>query len=388
MYDVPKFPRGEMAGLRFVTAGESHGKCLVAVLEGMPAGVPIDQRGLDEESRRRQFGYGRGPRMQFEPDRIEILSGLRRGKTLGSPIAVQIANKDASIDRLPVVTQPRPGHADLTGAMKYDHRDIRNVLERASARETAARVAVGALCRQLLTELGIELASHVTALGSTTAIRPPRLSAKSLRAKAAESPVRCLDPKATKKMVAEIDACVKRGDTLGGVFEVLADGVPAGLGSYVHYDRRLDALLGWAILSIHAVKAVEIGDGVLGASLPGSKVQDEIFYSKARGFYRASNRSGGFEGGMTTGERITVRGFLKPLSTLRKPLRSVEINTKRPVVATVERSDVTTVPAAGIIGEAMLAFELARAVLEKFGGDSLKELSRNYTAYRKQIERF
>ncbi|MBI3324062.1 MAG: chorismate synthase [Candidatus Omnitrophica bacterium] len=374
--------------MRFVTAGESHGKCLVAVLEGMPAGVPIDQRVLDEESRRRQFGYGRGPRMQFELDRIEILSGVRRGKTLGSPIAVQIANKDASIDRLPVVTQPRPGHADLTGAMKYDHRDIRNVLERASARETAARVAVGAICRQLLAELGIELASHIVALGSTRAASIPRLPAKQLQAKAAASPVRCLDPVATKKMVREIDACVRRGDTLGGIFEVVADGVPTGLGSYVHYDRRLDALLGWAVLSIHAVKAVEVGDGVLAASLPGSKVQDEIFYSKAKGFVRASNRSGGFEGGMTTGERIVVRGFLKPLSTLRAPLRSVEINTKRPVVATVERSDVTTVPAAGVIGEAMLAFELARAILEKFGGDSLRELQRNYRGYLQQVKGF
>jgi chorismate synthase len=377
-----------MGSLRFVTAGESHGACLVAVLEGMPAGVPIAQAVLDEESRRRQFGYGRGPRMQFEPDRIEILSGVRRGKSLGSPIAVRIANKDASIDRLPVVTQPRPGHADLTGAMKYDHRDIRNVLERASARETAARVAIGALCRQLLSQLSIELASNVVALGSTVAKPAPSPPARTLRERAAKSPVRCLDPTATKKMVAEIDACVKRGDTLGGVFEVVADGVPPGLGSYVHYDRRLDAILGRAILSIHAVKAVEIGDGVLAASLPGSKVQDEIFYSKTKGFYRTSNRSGGFEGGMTTGERIVVRGFLKPLSTLRAPLRSVEINTKRPVVATVERSDVTTVPAAGVIGEAMVAFELARAALEKFGGDSLRELRRNYQSYLKQVHAF
>jgi len=373
--------------LRFLTAGESHGPFLVAILEGMPAGVSIDLKRLAHEMRRRQLGYGRGPRMQLETDTVELLAGIRRGKTLGSPIALAIKNKDASIDRLPVVTQPRPGHADLVGAIKYGHRDIRNVLERASARETAARVAVGALCKQLLSPLGIELASHVVALGEIRAAVGAVTVAK-LRAKADPTPLRCLDPMATQKMMRLIDAAVKAGDTLGGVFEVLAEGAPPGLGSYVHYDRRLDAILGHAILSIHAVKAVEVGDGVLGASLPGSKVQDEIFYSNAKGFFRSQNRSGGFEGGMTTGQPIVVRGFLKPLSTLRKPLRSVEIRTKRPVVATVERSDVTTVPAAGVIGEAMIAFELSRAVLEKFGGDSLRELTRNYDGYLRQLKIF
>jgi len=373
--------------LRFLTAGESHGPCLTAILEGMPAGVPITLERLQREMRRRQLGYGRGPRMQFEADAVALLSGVRRGRTLGSPIALSITNKDASIDRLPVVTQPRPGHADLTGALKYDHRDLRNVLERASARETAARVAVGALCKQLLSPLGIELASHVVALGSVRA-KAGAVTVARLRAKADPTPLRCLDPLATKKMMREIDAAMKAGDTLGGVFEVLAEGVPPGLGSYVHYDRRLDAILGRAILAIHAVKAVEVGDGVLAATLPGSKVQDEIFYTKARGFYRSQNRSGGFEGGMTTGQPIVVRGFLKPLSTLRKPLRSVEINTKRRVVTTVERSDVTTVPAAGVIGEAMIAFELARAVLEKFGGDSLRELKRNLQGYQRQLGAF
>jgi len=373
--------------LRFLTAGESHGPCLVAILEGMPAGVPIDLKRIAHEMRRRQLGYGRGPRMQLETDTVELLAGIRRGKTLGSPIALAIKNKDASIDRLPIVTQPRPGHADLVGAIKYGHRDIRNVLERASARETAARVAVGALCKQLLSPLGVELASHVTALGSVRA-KPTQVTVARLRAKADSTPLRCLDPQATKRMMKEIDACVKAGDTLGGVFEVLAEGVPPGLGSYVQYDRRLDAILGRAILSIHAVKAVELGDGVLAASLHGSKVQDEIFYTKGRGFYRAANRSGGFEGGMTTGEPVVVRGFLKPLSTLRKPLRSVEINTKRPVVATVERSDVTTVPAAGVVGEAMVAFELARVMLEKLGGDSLKELQRNLQGYLRQVQTF
>ena len=373
--------------LKFLTAGESHGPCLIAILEGMPAGVPIDLSAMQREMRRRQLGYGRGPRMQFETDTVELLGGLRRGKTLGSPIALAIKNKDASIDRLPVVTQPRPGHADLTGAIKYDHRDIRNVLERASARETAARVAIGALCKQLLSPLGVELASHVVALGSVRA-KAVAASVARLRAKADATPLRCLDPHATEQMTRLIDAAVKAGDTLGGVFEVLAEGAPPGLGSYVHYDRRLDAILGRAILSIHAVKAVEVGDGVLAASLPGSRVQDEIFYTKGRGFRRSSNRSGGFEGGMTTGQPIVVRGFLKPLSTLRKPLRSVEINTKRAVVATVERSDVTTVPAAGVIGEAMIAFELANAVLEKFGGDSLRELKRNHQNYLRQIQAF
>ena len=373
--------------LRFLTAGESHGPYLVAILEGMPAGVPIDLKEIQHQMRRRQLGYGRGPRMQLETDTAELLSGIRRGVTLGSPIAIAIKNKDASIDRLPVVTQPRPGHADLTGAIKYDHRDIRNVLERVSARETTARVAVGAVCRQLLSPLGIELASHVVALGSIRA-KASTSTVALLRKKAEPTPLRCLDPQATKRMMKEIDRCVAAGDTLGGIFEVLVEGAPPGLGSYVHYDRRLDAILGRAILAIHAVKAVEVGDGVLAASLAGSKVQDEIFYSKAKGFYRSSNRSGGLEGGMTTGQPIVVRGFLKPLSTLRAPLRSVEINTKKPVVATVERSDVTTVPAAGVIGEAMIAFELARAVLEKFGSDSLRELKRNHQSYLQQVKKF
>jgi len=370
-----------------MTAGESHGQALVAILEGVPSGVPIDPVMLQHEMRRRQLGYGRGPRMQFETDTVELLSGLRRGKTLGSPIALSIKNKDASIDRLPVVTQPRPGHADLTGAIKYDQRDIRNILERASARETAARVAIGALCKQLLSPLGIELASHVVALGSVRA-KPAAATVAMIRRRAENDPLRCLDGVASQRMMKEIDACVKAGDTLGGIFEVLVEGVPPGLGSHVHYDRRLDAILGRAILSIHAVKAVEIGDGVAAAGLPGSKVQDEIFYSKAKGFQRSANRAGGFEGGMTNGQAVTVRGFLKPLSTLRKPLRSVEINTKRPVVATVERSDVTTVPAAGVVGEAMIAFELGNAMLEKFGGDSLRELKRNLDSYLRQVRAF
>ena len=371
--------------LRFLTSGESHGPALVAILEGLPSGVPMDLDRLNGEMRRRQLGYGRGPRMQLETDTVELLAGIRRGKTLGSPIALLIKNKDASIDRLPVVTQPRPGHADLVGAMKYDHPDIRNVLERASARETAARVSVGALCKQLLSPLGIELASHVVSLGDIRA-KSAKVSVAILRARAEATPLRCLDSQASRRMMRAIDRCVKAGDTLGGIFEVIAEGVPPGLGSFAHYDRRMDAIFGRAILSIHAVKAVEIGDGVLAASQPGSQVQDEIFYSRSRGFYRSSNRAGGFEGGMTTGQPIVVRGFLKPLSTLRQPLRSVDILTKRPVMASVERSDVTTVPAAGVIGEAMIAFELAKAMLEKFGGDSLREVIRNYQGYLKQLQ--
>lgn len=372
--------------LRFLTAGESHGVCLTAIIEGLPSGVGIDTEVIAHQMARRQLGYGRGPRMKFEKDAVEVLGGVRKGKTLGSPVSLQITNKDASIDRLPVVTQPRPGHADLVGAMKYDHRDIRNILERASARETAARVAVGAIARQVLSELGIEIGSHVVSLG-TIKSKPQKVTLAKLK-KVDKDPVRCLDSAASKEMVAEIDRCVKAGDTLGGIFEVYVEGVPPGLGSHVHYDRRLDAILGWSIMSIHAVKGAEIGDGLKGAETPGSQLQDELFYSKTKGFYRNSNRSGGFEGGMTTGEPIVVRGFMKPLSTLRKPLRSVEINTKRKVVATVERSDVTTVPAAGIVGEAMVAFELCKAMLEKFGGDSLKELKRNMASYLKEIEKF
>lgn len=373
--------------LRFMTAGESHGPVLTAILEGMVAGLPIDPKAIAHEMRRRQLGYGRGPRMQFETDTVELLSGLRRGKTLGSPITLVVRNKDASIDRLPVVTQPRPGHADLTGAIKYGHRDIRNVLERASARETAARVAVGTLCRQFLSAVGIELGSHVIALGSIRA-KASKARISQLHRIAEKDPLRCLDSAASKKMVKAIDACAKSGDTLGGTFEVIVEGAPPGLGSHVHYDRRLDAILGHAVLSIHAVKGVEIGDGVEAATLPGSKVHDEISYRKGSGFLRGTNRAGGFEGGMTTGETLVVRGFLKPLSTLRKPLKSVEINTKRPMVATVERSDVTTVPAAGVVAESMIAFAISAAMLEKFGGDSLTEIRRNLKGYLAYVKRF
>ncbi len=372
--------------LRFLTAGESHGKALVAILEGAPAGVPMTEEAINRELARRQWGYGRGGRMLIEKDTVSFLSGVRHGKTLGSPIAMQILNKDASIDRLPVVTNPRPGHADLVGAIKYNQRDIRNILERASARETTARVAVGACCKQLLSPFGIEIVSHTAAVGHIHA-RTAALTPEAIR-RADTTPLRCADASAEKKMIALIDAMKKQGDTLGGVFEVVAFGVPPGLGSHTHYDRRLDAIVGGAILSIHAVKAVDVGDGVAAAGLPGSSVQDEIYYSKAKGFFRKSNRSGGFEGGMTTGAPIVVRGYLKPLSTLMQPLRSVDINTKQVIKATVERSDVCTVPAAGVIGEAMVAFELARAFLQKFGEDNLSEQQRNYRSHLKHVRQF
>ena len=377
-----------MGRLRYLTAGESHGIALTAILEGLPAGVPITAAAIDQELRRRQGGYGRGARMQIEQDRAEILSGVRQEKSLGSPIALLVKNKDASIDRLPRVAHPRPGHADLSGAIKYDHRDIRNVLERASARETTARVAIGAVCKQFLDAFDIHVVSHVTAIGSVTSTTPARLSMKALATAADASPVRCVDKAAERKMMAAIDAMKAKGDTLGGVFDIIAEGVPQGLGSYVHYDRRLDAILARAVMAIHAVKAVEVGDGIAGAATPGSGVQDEIFYAKDKGFYRNSNRAGGFEGGMTTGQPVWLRGYLKPLSTLMQPLQSVHIDTKAAVKATVERSDVCTVPAAGVIGEAVVAFELANALLDKFGGDSLKETKRNYANYLKQVKAF
>ena len=373
--------------LRFLTAGESHGQALVAVLEGMPSGVPITPERINVELRRRQGGYGRGGRMQIEQDAAEILSGVRRGLSLGSPIALLIRNKDHSIDRLPRVAHPRPGHADLTGALKYDHRDIRNVLERASARETTARTAVGALCKCLLGAFDIEVFSHTVAIGDVTATAPWRSGAR-FRQVVERSPVRCADPRAERRMMAAIDRAKAAGDTLGGIFEVVAAGVPAGIGSYVHGDRRLDARLAYGVMSIQAVKAVEVGAGFAAAARAGSRAMDEIFYAKARGFYRRSNHSGGVEGGMSTGEPILVRGYLKPLSTLMRPLRSVHIDTKRPVRATVERSDVCTVPAAGVIGEAMVAYVIADAFREKFGGDSLREIRRNVAGYVRQIRAF
>ncbi|MDR5693788.1 MAG: chorismate synthase [Armatimonadota bacterium] len=370
--------------LRFYTAGESHGKGLIAILEGMPAGVPIHEEYIHVQLKRRQLGYGRGARMNIEQDRAEILSGVIRGETSGAPIALWIANRDWRPDE-PDITRPRPGHADLTGALKYNFRDVRRVLERASARETAARVAAGAVCRRFLEELGISILSHVTEIGGVAATwRPKRW--EELREAAEASEVRCADPNAARQMMAAIDVARERGDTLGGIVEVVALGVPPGLGSYVHWDRKLDARLAMALMSINAIKGVEIGLGFAVARTPGSQAHDEIFWEEGVGFYRGTNRAGGIEGGMSTGEPIVVRIAMKPLSTLLQPLRSVDLITKEPVEAVVVRSDVCAVPAAGVVAEAMVAIVLADAVLEKFGGDHLSDIKKSYEEYRQRIK--
>ena len=369
--------------LRFLTSGESHGRGLLVILEGMPAGVPLSEEEINVQFARRQRGYGRGGRMQIEQDRAEIYAGVMRGMTIGAPVGMLIANKDWRRDE-PPLTQPRPGHADLAGALKYHFDDVRRVLERSSARETAARVAAGAVCRVLLARFGIALASHVVELGGIAIARRPERY-EEIPALAEGSPLRCVDPEAEARMIAAIDKAKSEGDTLGGVFEVIVTGLPVGLGSYVHWDRRLDGRLAQAMLSINAIKGVEIGEGFQEARLPGSAAHDEIFYDPARGFYRSTNRAGGTEGGMTTGEPLVVRVAMKPLSTLRSPLASVDLVTKARVEAAVVRSDVTAVPAAGVIGEAMAAFVLAEAMLEKFGGDSLDQMRAAYDAHQRWV---
>ena len=374
--------------LRYLTSGESHGVCLLAVLEGMPSGLPLAAEAINEDLRRRQLGYGRGARMtSIEVDRVEILSGVRFGRTIGSPIALKIPNKDTSIDKLPVVTRPRPGHADLGGALKYNHEDIRNILERASARETAARVAVGGVAKQLLKEFGVQIFSHVVRMGGIDA-HVEKLSFAAIRAKAEVSPLRCADSRAEERMIRFIDKAKAAGDTAGGTIEIVALHVPVGLGSHVQWDRKLDARLAGALMSIQAIKAVEVGVGTKVSEMFGSQLHDQIFYSKQKGFYRKTHRAGGLEGGITIGGPVTLRIHMKPLSTLRKPMMSVDVKTKKPFAATVERSDVSAVPAAGIVGEAVAAVELANAFIEKFGGDSLGEMKRNFAGYLKQVEKF
>jgi len=373
--------------LRFLTSGESHGKCLVAILEGMVAGLGVDAQDIDRELARRQEGYGRGGRMTIEKDRAEILSGVRSGRSIGGPIALLVPNRDFKINELPVVKRPRPGHADLVGAMKYGRGDVRDILERASARETTARVAVGAVCKAFLREFGVDLVSHVVAIGGVVAPTSGMPFGR-IKKLSAASPMHCADPEATRRMMARVDEAKLMKDTIGGVFEVVATGVPVGLGSFVHYDRRLSARLCAALMSIQAVKGVEIGMGFGVASRPGREVHDEIFHDRRKGFYRRTNRAGGFEGGVTNGEDLVLRAATKPYATLMSPLKSVHIDTKKKEVATVERSDVTAVPACGVVGEAMVAFELALAFLEKFGGDSLKETRRNYDGYLKQVREF
>jgi chorismate synthase len=380
---------------RFTTAGESHGRGLVAVLEGIPAGLRLDAAWVNAELKRRMAGYGRGARMKIEADEIEWLAGVRAGETIGAPIAMLIWNRDwehwqdvmapeaASGDgpRRRQVTRPRPGHADLAGALKYDREDARDILERASARETAARVACGAVSKRLLAEFGIEVASHVVELGGVVATPATPLPA-SVNATAAASPVRCLDPAAEREMVARIDAAKAAGDTLGGVVEVVAFGLPVGLGSHASWDRKLDGRLAQAIMSIPAVKGVELGLGFEAARRRGSEVHDEIL----PGFHRASNRAGGTEGGMTTGEPLVLHAAMKPISTLMTPLATVDIASGAVAKAQSERSDVTAVPAMGVIAEAMTALVLAEAMIEKFGGDSLSEMRRNAEGYLARVQ--
>ncbi|HEX4835748.1 MAG TPA: chorismate synthase [bacterium] len=369
--------------LRFLTAGESHGRGLLAILEGMPAGVPVSEEEIDVQLARRQHGYGRGGRMQIEQDRAEIYSGIMGGTTIGAPIGLLIGNKDWRKEE-PPLTRPRPGHADLAGALKYHFDDVRRVLERSSARETVARVAAGAVCRALLAQFGIALCSHVVELGGIAATRRPERP-EDIPALAERSPLRCVDAEAEARMIAAIDEAKARGDTLGGVFEVVVTGLPVGLGSYVQWDRRIDGRLAQAMMSINAIKGVEIGEGFTEARLPGSAAHDEIFYDSMRGFYRGTNQAGGTEGGMTTGDALVIRAAMKPLSTLRSPLASVDIVTKERVEAAVVRSDVTAVPAAGVIGEAMAAFVLADAMIEKFGADSLDQMRTAYDAHQRWV---
>jgi chorismate synthase len=388
---------------RFETAGESHGECLVATLTGLPAGIPISLDAVNHELRRRQQGYGRGGRMKIETDRAEIVAGVRYSKTIGSPIAIVIQNKDWKnwTEALPVegsdddpekhkpVTRPRPGHADLAGSLKYNFPDARYILERASARETTARVAVGALTKAFLGQFGIAVLSHVVRVGEACLGRTAKWDELMALNEKEEVLLRCVDAEAEARMKAVVDHAYRTGDTVGGVFEVMAHCVPPGLGSHVTWDSRLDGRLAQAIVSMQAVKGVEIGFAAEGSAAFGSQVQDTIHYDRdERQFTRGANRAGGLEGGMTNGQDVLVRGFLKPISTLRRPLESVDLATREPALAAYERSDVCVVPAAGVIGEAMVAIVLAQAFLEKFGGDSIEETRRNFEGYREQVRNF
>ena len=384
--------------LRYLTAGESHGQCLTAILEGIPSGLPLRAEEIDHDLARRQKGYGRGGRMRIEQDRVEFLAGVRKGHTLGNPITLLVRNKDwenwkeiMSPDPGPpatekVVTCPRPGHADLVGAIKYNHRDIRNVLEKASARETAIRVAVGAVAKRLLAEFGMNVYSYTVAIGGVTVALEKHLSVEEAFERAEKSDVRCPDEATSEKMVAKIRDAKHKGDTLGGIFEVVVMNPPLGLGSYAQWDRRLTGRLAMALMSIQAMKGVEVGMGFEAARRFGSEVHDEIFYDQ--GFIRGGNNAGGLEGGITTGQPIVLRTAMKPISTLYNPKKSVDILTKEPVEATIERSDICTVPAAGVVGEAVVAYEMASAFIEKFGGDTLQELRRNYDAYQDYVKQF
>ncbi len=400
-----------MAIIRYLTSGESHGKALIGILEGIPSGFPVSSGDIDRDLGRRQRGHGRGGRMKIEADRAQILSGIRFGKTIGSPIALLIENKDwinwqditssqftVHSSQVKAVTSPRPGHADLAGAVKYDTHDMRNILERSSARETAMRVALGAIAKRFLSEFGIKIGSYVIQIGtvhsSQFTVHSSEKGLLKIFNDAETSPVRCPDKNLSKKMVQLIDAASKEGNSLGGIFEVFATGVPIGLGSHIQWDKRLDGKLGQALMSIQAIKGVEIGMGFEMSKKSGAEVMDEIFYDSSRftvhgsRFYRKTNNAGGIEGGMTNGMPIIIRAAMKPIPTLRKSLCSVDINTKKPIKAAYERSDICAVPAAGVVGEAMTALVIADTFLEKFGGDSMAEVKRNYNSYLKYLSKF
>ncbi|HEV7176370.1 MAG TPA: chorismate synthase [Solirubrobacteraceae bacterium] len=381
--------------LRMITAGESHGPGLTCIIDGLPAGLELDREALDRDLARRQLGHGRGGRMKIERDKVQVTGGVRHGRTLGGPIALEVVNRDYAnweerMNPWPVegaiaeVHLPRPGHADLVGTQKYGLSDVRDILERASARETAARVAGGAVAKAFLRDLGVEVFSHVIQITGVSAPRRDDLTPEDF-AEVDQSPVRCLDSASSQAMVAEINRLRKENESLGGVFEVRAFGLVPGLGSHVSWEERLDGRLGQAILSIQAIKAVSIGDGIEVAGVPGSRAHDEIFYDDARGYYRETNRAGGVEGGMTTGDPLVVRGSMKPLPTLTKPLRSVDISTHEPAQALRERTDSCTVPAAGVVGEAMVAFVLADAYRRKFGGDHIADVRGALHAYEERI---
>jgi chorismate synthase len=397
--------------LRYLTAGESHGPCLTMIIDGVPAGFPIQIEKINHDLWRRQQGYGRGGRMLIEKDEAQVRSGIRWGETIGAPVALGIENRDwknwtKKMSALPedrdekiAVTKPRPGHADLNGALKYDRSDIRDILERASARETVARTAVGSFAKQLLAPFEIRIMGYIRSIGSVAA-NLGRLSFKEIYARSEESPVRTADPEAEEKMIALIEECKKEGNTLGGIFEVVVLGLPPGLGSHTQWDRKLDGRLAQALMSIQAMKGVEIGLGFEMARRRGSEVHDEIFFDPSKdvsegtprivptGFYRGSNNSGGTEGGMSNGAPVIARVAMKPISTLMSPLQSVDLRSKQPADASVERSDVCAAPAAAVVGESVVAFEIARAFLEKFGGDSLREVRRNYESYLEQIKNY
>ena len=397
--------------LRYVTAGESHGPCLTMIVDGVPAGFPIDAAKINHDLWRRQQGYGRGGRMLIEKDEVQFRSGIRWGETLGSPVALGIENRDwknwskkmsaapENRDEEIAVTKPRPGHADLTGVLKYDRSDIRDILERASARDTVSRTAVGSFCKQLMAPFGIYVMGYIRSIGGVVS-NTDGLTYEEIHARSEESPLRTADKEAEEKMIALIDDCKKNGDTLGGIFEVVALGLPPGLGTHAQWDAKLDGRLAQALMSIQAIKGVEIGLGFEMARRRGSQVHDEIFFDPSKmvaegtprivptGFYRGSNNSGGTEGGMSNGAPLVVRVAMKPISTLMSPLQSVDLKSKKPADASVERSDVCAAPAAAVVGESVVAFELAKAFLEKFGGDSLGEIQRNYESYLEQIKNF